>query len=537
MKRIFVSLFTLFCLIAIIAPDCLVLAAAAPANTTGPCNDVAYYGKIRELWTKRKPTYISWINGSASTLYNFYNIEIYTNNLLVYAGHCKDYYILDELVDLYMLALNTLDETDKYAFYYFPMNKRRSIHPLDKKYKMWLDTQTPVGSESILVSSQFLYLISNAVNIIAGIEAGKRSAKMKSFVQSFVPVLQDHYDRWILAAGPFQVRGWGCMFDGKYVETGMNHKKFLEKKLNKTLGNGKSPKYCNSVTDTDMWIVAGVVNFLAAHKKDSNLVPIPTKKYNSLLEYAKLGARTLESRISYKTLKNFSGQSVQGANFDLGVWDDYPDYKYSGYQGATYPKDLPENRATNVGWDLSHARRFVHVFMALAENRDLLGLGFPSADFMTKLANQLVYGAFNGDFKKPLFATYMDGTNGWYRIGYSDREGFGYGPRDMSIAVLTGGYGFWMKYNNDIERLLCSLMGMLNSDDPKVRNHVIEHYEKFYWSDYKRAGSINFKDTNNSNTQSRLIQLLPSLCFSVNAYKGCNDQGGMLSSPRNLHLK
>jgi len=175
-----------------------------------------------------------------------------------------------------------------------------------------------------------------------------------------------------------------------------------------------------------------------------------------------------------------------------------------------------------VGWDLSHARRFVHVFETLLRNKELLNLEFPTKTLMEKLANQLIYGTFNRDFKKPLFANFMDGTNGWFRVGYNGRIGYGYGPWDMSIAVLTGGYGFWAKYNKDVDAVFCSLQKMLESNDPDVRKHVIEHYEENYWLHYKRFRLFNFQDKENPNTQSVLIQFLPSLC-NMRAYNDCVD--------------
>jgi hypothetical protein len=79
-----------------------------------------------------------------------------------------------------------------------------------------------------------------------------------------------------------------------------------------------------------------------------------------------------------------------------------------------------------VGWDISHATRYVEVFESLYRRRELLGTQFPDSNVMTSLANQLAYAIFNGDFEKPLFANFFDGTNGWFRINHSGREGFGY---------------------------------------------------------------------------------------------------------------
>jgi hypothetical protein len=109
----------------------------------------------------------------------------------------------------------------------------------------------------------------------------------------------------------------------------------------------------------------------------------------------------------------------------------------------------------------------------------------------------------------------MDGTNGWFRVGYSGRMGFGYGPWDMSVSVLTGGYGFWSRYNSDTQKVFTALIDMLKSKDPEIRKHVIEHYETTHWNKFRRTPSSNFTKLDDPNTQSVLIQFLPSLCFMV----------------------
>jgi len=125
----------------------------------------------------------------------------------------------------------------------------------------------------------------------------------------------------------------------------------------------------------------------------------------------------------------------------------------------------------------------------------------------------LNYATFNRDFKKPLFTNFMDGTNGWYRVNYSGRKGFGYGPWDMSISVLTGGFGFWSKYNSDTQKVFVALIEMLKSKDPAIRQHVINHYETNVWKQYKREREFNFEKLDDSKTLGILIQVLPSLCF------------------------
>ncbi len=479
------------------------------------CGEKDYRKTIYWLWEKRKPVYVKWLAESSKTPYNLYNIQAETNNLLKYAALRKDHFLLEELILLYSLSLNTVDETDRYAFYYYPGNPRRSIHNLGLKHRMWLDEAAPVGDESILASSQFLYVLSEAAVIVSKMPSEEKTQAMKNGIQQFVPLLLDHYERWIFSnPGPFQVRGWGCKINGRYVQGGMNHLEFMDKKRQKLLGDKESPSYCNSVTDTDMWIIAGIANLLAASRYDNHLVQVSQKKFEALLQYARLGVDLLAERFVYTELVNFDGMKVVGALFEPGAWDDHETFAYSGYHGHTFPmtgNSADKKQARGLGMDLSHASRYVHVFDALYQHRLVLNMNFPDEDFMKKLTAQFVYAAFNKDFKRLLFTNFMDGSNGWFRVGYSGRTGFGYGPWDMSIAALYGGYGFWSKYSRDVETVYRALVEMLCSSDSEVLKHINDYYEKNHWHLYSRPRKIDFSRMENNGCQSVLIQFLPSL--------------------------
>jgi len=479
---------------------------SAMAQTELPTTDKQYHERINQLWNQNKTRYEDMIKGSGNNPRILYNIQAETKNLLKYAGYSRKYALVGELSGLYLHALNTLTETDQYLYAYYPDSQRLSVHPLDKKYRMWVDKEKPIGREIILDSSQFLYSVSDTVSIIADVKKDERTPIMNEALNKFIPLLVEHYNRWIFnKPGPFQVRGWSsCRYNGQYVPSGMNHQEFITKKLERTLANGKSPAYCNAVQDIDMFIIAGVANILTVYKKDEGLVPITPEEFKKLLSYVKLGAKLLESRFSYTQLKNFAGEPVVGAIFDRGAGDEHPDVAYAGYSGQERPKtpsvDKSQYRGKNIGWDLSHARRFVHVFDSLIKSKEILGLAFPTKSLLEEMANQFVYATFNRDFKKPLFTNFMDGTNGWYRVDYEGRKGFGYGPWKMSMSVIEGGYGFWSVYNTDIQKVFVSFMDMVKSSDPDIRKHVIDHYSVFGKTNHPRAQSV-------------LMQFLPSLCF------------------------
>ncbi len=422
---------------------------------------------LNNIWEQRKQVHqdalISQMDLEKTD--GLYYVQIETAPLLDMAAETQNIAYLDSLAELYLIPYDYLTLQSQRIYFYWPGFPRESVHPLETPARMWLGPAKNVdgimiGSESVLHSSQFLYAAARMCHAILDIPAASRTANMNTFLAQYPSViLTDHYERWVFSMyGIFQVRGWGG-------PVGLhNHQAFLEKK--RDLDFPSSPLYLNSVTDTDLWIAAGVVEMLAAHEKDSSAVPLASAKKQAFLDYVSIATTLIQQRMTTSALTNFSGASATGLNFDRGIWDDYHTHAYSGYTGATSPLGQPEQPGSNVGWDISHARRFVDVFGTLYRNRNVTGQTFPGMTTMQQLANQFVYGVFNKDLTRPKVSNYMDGTNGWYRVGYT--PGFpGHGPYGLSSALLTGGYGHWAEFSSDMALLRDSLWDMIASVSTK----------------------------------------------------------------------
>lgn len=494
-----------------------------PSNVAA-CEVDDLHGEILAAWDARRDAIRSDVQGSDTTPYNLYNVQITTNPLFSYALRRQNETLTHELLETYLGATSTLDSTDRYMFYYFPGSPRESEHQLDRVYRMWLNQD---GWESVLSSVQFISLVCQAMYSITSTEISERSALMTEFVDSFAPVVEDHFQRLVLGvtvddtiaeAGPFQVYGWGCTYGGEPVERGMNHRARTQKLLDRTLGDAESHGYCNAVQDTDLWLYAGVAQYVAAHLADGVSVPISPENFNAYLSYLEMATMLLSSRVTFDQTLDFGGDLVTIAHFDRGAWDDYGNYAYSGYDNLTVFPDTSEGSldrvaADDVGWDVSHARRFVEAFDALHAHRHELELSFPTTEYMEAMAATFAYNVFNGDFERPLFTNFMDGTNGWYRVEYSDRNGFGYGPWDMSIAAMRGGYGFWMELNADLIDVFTASYQMFLSSDPSIRQHVMERYERSFWNNYERTSQFDFTDSSDPGTVRHKMEFYPSLCF------------------------
>ena len=441
--------------------------------------------RIQQLFSERKIYYLQQLKlnfenpNSASTTV-LYSIQGELQNVLWYASVYRQTEILEGLSEIALLAYSYLTETDQKIFHSAVLadgsQPYTSLHPLGKKYKMWL-TPKPfvdstgaaynIGLETVLDAAQFDFLAARLVHSIVSLPSESQSPKMLEVVQKYAPfLLQDQYERWIFRTpgvpGGWQVRGWGCN-DGTF-----SHEEHLSHILARHYGTSHfSPflfrSYCNALLDKDLWIITGVIELLEANTKNPVLVPVDPVLKAKLVSYLQLGARVVRSRISEHQVKNFLGQTVTAQNLDLGAFDEHPDMKYTGYTTPEFPgwtdaankaAAKPPIGSVNIGSDLSHARRWVHQFESMLAVSAKYGLEFPSREDLEKQANQFAYVVFNGNFEAPQFKNFMNGTNGWYRVNYSNRPGYGYAPFAMTAHALPSGYAFWAKYNPDIKRIL-----------------------------------------------------------------------------------
>lgn len=499
-----------------------------------------FHDTIQQLWLKCKPNINLILNTANISSNNLYQVQIRTNVLLRYAFINQDYQLIDDMLSVYMKAATKVKYLNKYTFSYWDKNsnKRESVFRLDNQYPMWIDGNDTINlsQERILAISQFLALISDAIFNIALIPPQNRTKTMYLFVDTYSKILDSHYERWILGmniidknnnivkAGPFQRRGWDCRYDGIYTETRLSHNQLIDLLLENKCGNGSSPKYCNSITDTDLWIIAGISSYLAAYYLDKTLVKTVSHPDFYKDVYLPKAIRLIESRINVTRLTDFSGNYVWGADFDTGSSYDHPDNKFAGYTNQyIFPTNSNFAPVENLGWDLSHARRFVNVLQTLYQTKDYLGLNFPGENILKMFANQFAYKVFNGDFEYPLFSNYFDGTNGWYRVDYDKRKNFGYGPSDMSITAYSGGFMFWKDYNPDIKIIANSLYALIHTSNQEKLDFLNQRYEKNYWTNRTttnlpiRVQSIFFKnnvlEVDNISTRFTLLSFYASLAI------------------------
>lgn len=437
--------------------------------------------ELAAVWEEAKTslTQSTTVEAIQANPYVLYNVQLYTANLLLYAEAHRDAALLEELATLYGRAFPALQLQQEAVFYYARNESggrpRTQVLPLATPARMWTGAAAAgdsVGPEFVLVSSQFLYAVARLTRIIS--EMDTPSATLLAFVDEAVPVLvTEHYLRWIdkgdpEAPGIWQVAGWGCNY-GTF-----DHHEYAQNLLLRRhgtdhfsrFGRVTSLTYCNAVLDIDLWIFSGIAELLAAHHADPSRVSIEDGARHQLLAHARLGVQLVESR--HETVP-IAGQSTMGAVFDPGSFDGHPDMRYAGFDETQpecldcttrcpatcsvfpgwkdaedrTPRVAPPDPPIGIGWDLSHARRLPLVYDTLWRHRAVLGTTFPTQEHITQFARQLAFNVFNGDFEAPSFATYFDGSAGWFRVNYSNKEAHGLAPQYMTQYVNGCGFGFW----------------------------------------------------------------------------------------------
>lgn len=462
----------------------------------------SFHQEIHDLWKDRRASIENQVNLSKENAYTLYNIQIFTHSLLRYAFRNEDTTLIEELLTVYSGTLGTMNYTNQYLFSHFGTVNNLSQHTLDTYYSMWAaGEKDKPEQEHILASSQFLALISEAVLEISKINISKRTPIMTNFVHDFVPILESHYHRWVVGieveglknTGPFQRKGEGCKVGGVFTPAQLTQIELIDLLIDENVGDNKP--HCNTMSDIELWITSGVSNYLTSYFIDDDLITTP-RDLDILKSYLTSANLLMEAKLTTTKLTDFSGDSVEGVVFDSGSWDEHSDYAYTAYTDDSFPTEGDKKHNKNMGWDISHGRRFIFAFENLYKNKKVLGYTFPSTEVMVKLSNQFIYGVFNKDFKYPLFSNFMDGSDGWYRVNWNKREGFGYPPSILSSSILSGGYGMYQHYNSKVNLVMKSLYNMLNSPDDDIRDFVVKNYENQYFKDYKLNHNLNFKEPN-----------------------------------------
>lgn len=166
-----------------------------------------------------------------------------------------------------------------------------------------------------------------------------------------------------------------------------------------------------------------------------------------------------------ETYYDFFRQKIileNGFSYSKGDWWDHPDYAYAGCESYDYPSNpCPK---TDIEPDISHFHRMTWIFDSLNKAFSIIDEK-EKAVFFSKVLKSfyLEYNNFLLESKNgfPLLKNFINGTNGWYRVGYNkEYKNFGYGPYDLSLVQVLGSY-----YYKNPNKSYVTLMKQILKDD------------------------------------------------------------------------
>lgn len=438
---------------------------------------------ISKLWTSAKIELEYSLDDLDNSSLELYFLGINSYNILSYAFAHNKNEIVDEILDLYMSTLPYLTNSNSYTFNYLQYNHRYSTRILQNSYPLWLDNNK---KEDVLASSEFLFVISFAINRIKNLPIERRTKRMKIFIKQFSSIVSSHYRRWILGAkskenshmlGVFERRSWGCKKkkSAEYICARPLNQIILE--LDSYRGNS----YCNSMTDAVMLINIGLGYYLS-----SNPNTLQKEELTSFFkESVALFSSHFKSHISY----DFNKKKIETLGFEEGVWSKHPDFLYSLYTDNSFPLEKYQKVNQKVGIDVSHAGTVFAFLDMLVNHKEYFNIKFPTSLDIKMFSNRFLYNVFNGDFQKPLFYNYMNGSNGWFRVS---SHGSGYAPYNLTSTVLVQGYPKLGAYNLELKRVFREIYNKLNSQNIKDREFIKEFYQKTIWSNHHLKNEYNF---------------------------------------------
>ncbi|MCT6923382.1 hypothetical protein [Metasolibacillus sp.] len=215
-----------------------------------------------------------------------------------------------------------------------------------------------------------------------------------------------------------EIPAW--QWDSPYFKEGMRER-VLWKLKNKEVDYS----YYRAIIDEELFTMAIAADLYQLNRKDKMLLDIVN--------------------IAYKTFKS-EGHFDKSNRwlFQIGVWDDHPDYSYAGYLDKENVKK--EKPITDTAMDSSHFHRFPLWIKSLEDA------------FLENTKEKKMFSKINKGIEKQLFekvlvvptksepfyklTNYMDGTNGLFRWNYSTSKGDGHGPYELSGTFAIGWWTF-----------------------------------------------------------------------------------------------
>jgi len=239
--------------------------------------------------------------------------------------------------------------------------------------------------------------------------------------------------------------------------------------------NPGSPGYKKHIMNNDeIADIAAAAEMLGAYGYDPQVVAISDVEVAKLKELVRVGVDRFQ--FSRTLSKDAFGRTC--ASYFNGDYDGHEDMEYARYNGQSFPTAAQKAKAEGASWDISHFSLIPMFLWSLSTNKRATGVDFPEKTDIAYIANQFAFHVFEGDYARPLFKNFFDGSDGWYRVNYSGRSSYGIAPSRLcnmfdpshGCATIAGIYswGLLASLNPDIARVQIALIDLARGGDPSI---------------------------------------------------------------------
>jgi hypothetical protein len=335
-------------------------------------------------------------------------------------------------------------------------------------------TDPPIA-ECELCNAQFLYAAARLTRAVAEGGPGAHGERVTDFARVYTKlIVRDYVVRWIEHVNRNYWRA--PELDSAYLSAW----KQLSAVPKESHGH-----YRYAVRDNDLWIIAIVAEILAARDANSALIDVSPADEQVLRRVLTTGVALIRSRMTeHPETRDASGRLVGSLSLFDGDFDDFPDLAFAGDTG----RQLPTSSAApshGVGWDVSHATRLPQVLRTLDDTRHRTGVEAFTQPELRLLVNQFVYRVSQGDLGRPRLANYMDGSDGWNRVGYHG-PAYGYPPskycdsrspsRPCLQTIAFTGWGQLALANDDLCELEAAVASLSLATDTSARAFAGQYF-------------------------------------------------------------
>jgi hypothetical protein len=241
-------------------------------------------------------------------------------------------------------------------------------------------------------------------------------------------------------------------------------------------------------------VVTSAAAVLGADAADPKLVVLTSDYRAKLKDLVKVGV----DRFQFSRTLTTDSQGRKCASYFNGDYDWLDDMDYARYEGEKAPTPADKAKPKGGSWDTSHFQVVPQFLRTLYDNRAATGVNFPQKEDSEYIGNQYAFHVFEGDSKKPLFRNFFDGADGWYRVGYLGRSGYGVAPSrfcdtaDSTRSCATFGdinrWGLLAPFHPGIARIQTALLDLARSNDPAIACFQPQCFRERYY----RYGDFSF---------------------------------------------